>query len=293
MLTTFSGDKFGPAAWVHDAARSAARRQSVHQGIAGRARARGRRTLRTPPSERSSYRHSSGAVKPPGRKMLRPASRSGRQPSTAHSTWGIAGVPGGPALDLQQSSLAYAHALHAAGKLYMAPACIQFWGLQRTTAITSTVARPVCAASGRRPSPGRRTGWRSSPGMTSSEGLLHQPDRRSKRLSERESYRRIAHPLRHAELFPQPRGNGGTSCGTSSTGTSREFPPPSPGTSCSTSTEPNLSRWTHPHRRSSNIYGPAADRIYITANLTGSSHARGAKRRQEYDQAVGRRQPRR
>ena len=42
--------------------------------------------------------------------------------------WGIAGVPGGPSLDIEKSSLAYAQTLHAAGKLYMAPVCAQFWG---------------------------------------------------------------------------------------------------------------------------------------------------------------------
>jgi hypothetical protein len=43
--------------------------------------------------------------------------------------WGIAGVPGlGQAPDQLPSSHAYASALHAAGKLYMAPICFQFWG---------------------------------------------------------------------------------------------------------------------------------------------------------------------
>ena len=43
--------------------------------------------------------------------------------------WGIAGVPGsGGDLDQLHSSAAYATALHGAGKLYMAPVCLQFWG---------------------------------------------------------------------------------------------------------------------------------------------------------------------
>ena len=43
--------------------------------------------------------------------------------------WGIAGVPGsGGDLDQLRSSKAYAAALHGAGKLYMAPICLQFWG---------------------------------------------------------------------------------------------------------------------------------------------------------------------
>ena len=43
--------------------------------------------------------------------------------------WGIAGVPGsrGP-LDQIPSSHGYAAVLHGAGKLYMAPICFQFWG---------------------------------------------------------------------------------------------------------------------------------------------------------------------
>ena len=43
--------------------------------------------------------------------------------------WGIAGVPssGGP-LDQLASSRAYADTLHGGGKLYMAPVCLQFWG---------------------------------------------------------------------------------------------------------------------------------------------------------------------
>jgi glucan endo-1,3-alpha-glucosidase len=43
--------------------------------------------------------------------------------------WGIAGVPGlGHAPDQIPSSEAYGKVLHRAGKLYMAPICLQFWG---------------------------------------------------------------------------------------------------------------------------------------------------------------------
>lgn len=42
--------------------------------------------------------------------------------------WGIAGVPGlGRSPDQVPSSEAYARALHGAGKLYIAPICLQFW----------------------------------------------------------------------------------------------------------------------------------------------------------------------
>jgi glucan endo-1,3-alpha-glucosidase len=43
--------------------------------------------------------------------------------------WGIAGVPGsGGRSDQLPSSDHYASVLHASGKLYMAPVCLQFWG---------------------------------------------------------------------------------------------------------------------------------------------------------------------
>jgi len=43
--------------------------------------------------------------------------------------WGIAGVPGlGQPPDQLPSSEAYASEMHAAGKIYMAPICFQFWG---------------------------------------------------------------------------------------------------------------------------------------------------------------------
>ena len=43
--------------------------------------------------------------------------------------WGIAGVPGeGGALDQLLTSADYADAAHGAGKLYMAPVALQFWG---------------------------------------------------------------------------------------------------------------------------------------------------------------------
>ena len=43
--------------------------------------------------------------------------------------WGIAGVPNSAGdLDQLPSSVAYADVLHAAGKLYMAPVALQFWG---------------------------------------------------------------------------------------------------------------------------------------------------------------------
>ena len=44
--------------------------------------------------------------------------------------WGIAGVPGsGGRSDQLPSSDRYASVLHASGKIYMAPVCLQFWGV--------------------------------------------------------------------------------------------------------------------------------------------------------------------
>ena len=127
VLTTFAGDKFGPATWLK-------MRRDLLRG--------------TDPSTKAMPEVLAPAGKAPSNAPLKtffvPAFFwGGETPKRADIEaglsiwapaidgafyWGIAGVPGGPALDLQQSSLAYAHALHAAGKLYMAPVCAQFWG---------------------------------------------------------------------------------------------------------------------------------------------------------------------
>ena len=128
VLTTFAGDKLGVAAW-----------QGIRDDLAHG----------THPSLKRVDNALAAAAGPPGNTPMRiflvPAFFwGGELPSPAavsagvrqwSSTidgafyWGIAGVPNsGGNLDQLPSSAAYASALHTAGKLYMAPVCLQFWG---------------------------------------------------------------------------------------------------------------------------------------------------------------------
>jgi len=127
VLTTFAGDKLGPATWVKmriDLLRGTNPSTKVLPEVlapAGAAPSNAPlRTFFVPAFFWGGETPKYGDVEA-GLAMWAPA-------IDGAFYWGIAGVPGGPALDLQQSSLAYAHALHAAGKLYMAPVCPQFWG---------------------------------------------------------------------------------------------------------------------------------------------------------------------
>jgi hypothetical protein len=128
VLTTFAGDKLGITAW-----------QQVRSDLATGAN----------PSLLAEPTALSPAGRPPRNAPVRiflvPAffwggelpSLSSLQPGfdewqgtlDGFFYWGIAGVPGsGGALDQITSSHAYARILHGAGKLYMAPICFQFWG---------------------------------------------------------------------------------------------------------------------------------------------------------------------
>jgi hypothetical protein len=128
VLTTFTGDKLGVAAWLQ-------LRADLATG--------------TNPSLQAEPTVLSAATGPPDNTPIRiflvPAffwggelpSRSSIQQSfdkwrttlDGFFYWGIAGVPGsGGALDQLPSSNSYAAVLHSAGKLYMAPICFQFWG---------------------------------------------------------------------------------------------------------------------------------------------------------------------
>lgn len=128
VLTTFAGSKLGPAAW-----------QKLRSDLASGAHPS---THLEPEALPPAGAAPSDA---PLKIFLVPAffwggelpSRSAIQQNFGpwHSTidgffyWGIAGVPGsGGSLDQLQSSHAYASILHSAGKLYMAPVCLQFWG---------------------------------------------------------------------------------------------------------------------------------------------------------------------
>jgi glucan endo-1,3-alpha-glucosidase len=128
VLTTFAGDKLGPAAW-----------QQIRTDLATGAR----------PSTQAEPTVLTPASGPPGNAPMQiffvPAFFWGgelpsplsieQQFAERRATidgffyWGIAGVPGsGGPLDQIPSSHGYAAVLHSAGKLYMAPICLQFWG---------------------------------------------------------------------------------------------------------------------------------------------------------------------
>jgi glucan endo-1,3-alpha-glucosidase len=128
VLTTFAGDKLGVAAW-----------QQIRADLA----------TGTNPSKQAEPTVLSAVTGPPSNAPMRiflvPAffwggelpSRSSIEQSfdewrtalDGFFYWGIAGVPGsGGALDQLPSSHSYAAVLHDAGKLYMAPICLQFWG---------------------------------------------------------------------------------------------------------------------------------------------------------------------
>src|SRR5580698_11005923 len=128
VLTTFAGEKLGVAAW-----------QQIRNDLA---------TGANPSSQVEPTAFSAVAGPPsnaPIRIFLVPAFFwGGELPSLSsiqqgfvewQSTldgffyWGIAGVPGsGGAFDQTPSSHHYATVFHRAGKLYMAPICLQFWG---------------------------------------------------------------------------------------------------------------------------------------------------------------------
>jgi glucan endo-1,3-alpha-glucosidase len=128
VLTTFAGDKLGAAAW-----------QQIRADLASG----------TNPSLQSEPTVLSAVTGPPSNAPIRiflvpaffwggelPLRSSIQQSFDEWRTtldgffyWGIAGVPGsGGALDQLPSSHSYAAVLHGAGKLYMAPVCFQFWG---------------------------------------------------------------------------------------------------------------------------------------------------------------------
>jgi len=128
VLTTFAGDRLGAAAW-----------QQIRGDLASGA----------DPSNQAEPTVLSAVTGPPSNAPIRiflvPAffwggevpSRSSIQQSfdewrttlDGFFYWGISGVPGsGGALDQLHSSHSYAAVLHEAGKLYMAPICLQFWG---------------------------------------------------------------------------------------------------------------------------------------------------------------------
>jgi len=128
LLTTFAGTRFGPRFWAN-------LRSDLERG--------------TNPSRNPAPIALAAAAGVPSSARLPvffvpafffggelPTAASLRDDMKAYASlldgafyWGIAGVPGlGRAPDQLPSSQAYAAALHKAGKLYMAPICFQFWG---------------------------------------------------------------------------------------------------------------------------------------------------------------------
>ena len=128
VLTTFAGDKLGTTGW-----------QQIRSDLE-------RGTNPSTSTEPTALTYAAPAPSnAPMRIFLVPAFFWGGELPTAEAIqhgldqwsptidgsfyWGIAGVPGsGGPLDQLRSSEAYAAALHHAGKLYMAPVCVQFWG---------------------------------------------------------------------------------------------------------------------------------------------------------------------
>ena len=128
VLTTFSGDALGTAAW-----------QQIRSDLAN-----GTNPSTTP--EPTALAEVSGAPSSAGMPIfLVPAFFWGGELPTQPSIqagfnqwnsiidgsfyWGIAGVPGsGGSLDQIPSSEAFASVVHGGGKLYMAPVDLQFWG---------------------------------------------------------------------------------------------------------------------------------------------------------------------
>ncbi len=128
VLTTFAGGKFGPAAWRKLRADLAiGANPSTHVEPSALAAASG------PPSNAPLKIFLLPAFfwggETPARDAIEKNLAQWRSTIDGAFYWGIAGVPGsGGSLDTVQSSRAYAQALHHAGKLYMAPICFQFWG---------------------------------------------------------------------------------------------------------------------------------------------------------------------
>lgn len=128
VLTTFAGDKLGPRAW-----------QKLRDDLTAGANP----STHTEPTalEAASSAPSNAPLKIffvpaffwggelPASASIRQAFDQWRSAIDGFFYWGIAGVPGsGGSLDQLNSSHAYAEILHSTGKLYMAPSCLQFWG---------------------------------------------------------------------------------------------------------------------------------------------------------------------
>lgn len=128
VLTTFAGDALGPAQWQklrNDLATGANPSTHVEPAALPTASAAPSNT----PLKIFFVPAFFWGGELPSRPPLEHAFRQWRSTIDGFFYWGIAGVPGSAgSLDQLTSSHAYADVLHSAGKLYMAPVCLQFWG---------------------------------------------------------------------------------------------------------------------------------------------------------------------
>jgi glucan endo-1,3-alpha-glucosidase len=128
VLTTFTGDKLGVAAW-----------QQIRADLASGANPSMQAELTVLPTANALPSNAPMQIflvpaffwggELPSRTSIQHSFDEWRTTIDGFFYWGIAGVPGsGGALDQLPSSHGYAAVLHAAGKLYLAPICLQFWG---------------------------------------------------------------------------------------------------------------------------------------------------------------------
>ena len=128
VLTTFAGDKLGPAAWqqIRDDLEHGAHPSTLTEtsALAEAAAAPSNAPL---PFFLVPVFFWGGEL--PGRLTIQQGLDSWKSIIDGAFYWGIAGVPGsGDTLDQTKSSDAYASVLHQEGKLFVAPICFQFWG---------------------------------------------------------------------------------------------------------------------------------------------------------------------
>lgn len=128
VLTTFAGDKLGPAFW-----------RQIRSDLATGAHPSKTIEPRVLPQAGAAPSHAALRIflvpaffwggELPSRSAVQRGYREWKSVIDGSFYWGIAGVPGsGGPLDQLPGSEAYASLLHRAGKLYMAPVALQFWG---------------------------------------------------------------------------------------------------------------------------------------------------------------------
>jgi glucan endo-1,3-alpha-glucosidase len=128
VLTTFAGSKLGVAAWkqirsdlAHGTHPSTTQEPSALATVSG--------MPSNAPMEIFLVPAFFWGGETPGRAAIQQGFDRWKSAIDGSFYWGIAGIPGsGGKLDTIRSSDSYASTLHAGHKLYMAPICLQFWG---------------------------------------------------------------------------------------------------------------------------------------------------------------------